>query len=238
MPSSLSHGTVYAEMSAESATPINPSETVSAAAPSERAPFFAAWRADAAAAEAAAAEALALVLTLEALAADEPEVVTAPDAAAAVADDDSGAAEVRGTLWLPVPMLIVAAGVPFRAAFWYHGSSKRSGMQLRRGAARVSFENFGLAARRVFTYRASQPCSARPGYVLMKPETVNSPVSCSRPIGPGDLPPTIHPVSSASRPPSVPGPYEGQLLRGGSKSIISSRARTVKVPTELTPVRH
>lgn len=109
----------------------SPRETVVAATPCERAPLFTCCRAAAAAA-----------LALEA-AAEEPEaaaelvVVTAPEEEAeeeeeAAADDqeDDDATEVSGTLVLPTPILSVVVGVPLRMAFWYQGSSKRSGMQL------------------------------------------------------------------------------------------------------------
>jgi hypothetical protein len=71
----------------------------------------------------------------------------------------------------------------------------------------------------------------------MKPSTVKSPLSCSRPIAPGDLPPSIHPVSSVSRPFSVPGPYEGQLLEnsGGVRDELRASKKQNGVAT-LTPV--
>lgn len=46
-------------------------------------------------------------------------------------DEEAAAEDVRGMLTFPTPMpRVVVTGVPLRAAFWYQGMSKRSGMQL------------------------------------------------------------------------------------------------------------
>lgn len=58
------------------------------------------------------------------------------------------------------------------------------------------------------THRASHPCCFKPAYVLMKPPTDFDVSSCSRPMMPGETPPTAQLRNSFSRSSMLFGPYD------------------------------